>query len=276
MKDIEERITSPTNAKIKLAASLKQRKQREKAGLFVAEGVRLAEMAVTAQWRISFALVTERAREQPRVQAILAHLRRRQTPVAIVSAPVYAKASGTEHPQGILLVLEKKSFPLQEFAASGVTNPCYAVLDGVQDPGNLGTILRTADAAGLDGGILLKGCVDAFSPKVVRASMGSLFHLPVAVDVPTQSLLSFLEERKIRLYATALDQAAKTHFAADYKGAVAIAFGNEGNGVSAPILAASDKIYVPMFGQAESLNVAISSAVVFYEVLRQRHLGSIT
>ncbi len=266
-----ESITSPANARIKLAASLQQRRQREKTGLFVAEGVRLAEMAAAADWPIPFALVTERAQKQPRVQNILARLAERQVAVARVSESLYAKASGTEHPQGLLLVLARRTATLADLAAAQLTQPCYVVLDGIQDPGNLGTILRTADAAGMDGLILLKGCVDVFSPKVVRAAMGSLLHLPTVFEVSREAFCEFAGAQHLHLYATALDETAMPHFAAEFKQATAIVFGNEGNGVSAPILAASEKIYIPMFGRAESLNVAVSSAIVLYEIVRQRH-----
>ena len=272
MQETCERITSEANAKIKLAARLQQRKQRAKMGLFVAEGVRLAEMAAASNWQISFALVSEHAVQQPRVRKILARLKEKQVPVGCVSEALYAKASGTEHPQGLLLVLVRKTLTLDALGREAGARPCYVVLDGVQDPGNLGTILRTADAAGMSGVILLKGCTDAFSPKVVRAAMGSLFYLPLVAEVSREDFFRFAGVERLRLYATALDAAAEPHFAADYTGATGIVFGNEGNGVSRELLDESKKIYIPMFGRAESLNVAVSSAVVLYEVVRQRHM----
>ena len=323
MKNIE----SATNPKIKLAAGLSKRSQREKTGLFVAEGVRLAEMAAASDWDIEYALVTERAAGEERVENILAQMEARETPVFLVPERVYAKASGTETPQGILLVVRQKKMLLEELATicprsqsaggflldkqalsasalrdrlcrkakvdpsglkisrrkspasrsdsldacAGKHMPCFVVLDRVQDPGNLGTILRTADAAGMDGVILLKGTVDAFSPKVVRAAMGSLFHLPIVMDVEEAAFLEFVASKKLSLCATALDATAKPHFAADFCRPSAIVFGNEGSGVSAQILERAEKIYIPMFGEAESLNVAVSSAIVLYEAVRQRH-----
>lgn len=271
MLETWEQITSPANGKLRLARSLRQRKQREKTGLFVAEGVRLAEMAAASDWQISFALVTERACGQPRVQAVLAQLAKRNVPVGRVNEALYAGVSGTEHPQGIMLVLMRQTMTLRALAAVSGRRPCYAVLDGVQDPGNIGTILRTADAAGMSGLILLKGCADAFSPKVVRAAMGSLFYLPIVAEVTRAEFCAFARAEQLRLYASALDAAALPHYAADYTGRTAIVFGNEGNGVSEEILSAAERVYIPMFGRAESLNVAMSSAIVLYEAVRQRH-----
>ncbi|WP_294156851.1 RNA methyltransferase [uncultured Selenomonas sp.] len=305
-----KKIESATNPKIKLAAGLAKRSQREKTGLFVAEGVRLAEMAAASDWDIAYALVTERAADEERVENILAQLEARETPAFLVPERVYAKASGTETPQGILLVVRQKKLLLEELAEfcsrsqsaggfppkkvrpAGVKifgekppasrsdninadamkmSPCVIVLDRVQDPGNLGTILRTADAAGMDGVILLKGTVDAFSPKVVRAAMGSLFHMPIVMDVEEDAFLEFVASKKLSLCATALDATARPHFAADFCRPSAIVFGNEGRGVSAQILERAEKIFIPMFGDAESLNVAVSSAIVLYEAVRQRH-----
>ena len=256
-----QKIESASNPKIKLAAGLAKRSQREKTGLFVAEGVRLAEMAAASDWDIAFALVTERAADEDRVQTILAQLEARETKVFLVPELVYAKASGTESPQGVLLVVRQKRWALDDLCGN---SPCYLVLDRVQDPGNLGTILRTADAAGMDGVILLKGTVDAFSPKVVRAAMGSLFHVPVVADVTEDAFLAFAEARGLKVFATA-------HFAAAFRSASAIIFGNEGAGVSERLLAHAERIYIPMYGGTESLNVAVSSAIVLYEVVRQRH-----
>ena len=266
-------IESASNPKIKRAAQLVRRSGREKASCFVAEGVRLAEMAAASDWNIDYALVTERAAKEERARAILARLEARDVPAFLVPERVYAKAGATETPQGLLLVVQQKYWTLNDLRHQDSSAPCYVVLDRVQDPGNLGTILRTADAAGMDGVILLKGTVDAFSPKVVRAAMGSLFHLPVVLHVEEEAFLAFAEAEKLALYATALDATAKPHFAADFCRPSAIVFGNEGNGVSETVLERAERIYIPMFGGAESLNVAVSSAIVLYEAVRQRHAG---
>ena len=267
-----ERIMSAANAKIKLTAGLHRRKNREAAQQFVAEGVRLVEMAAAADWPIAFGLCTPEAAMDARVAAIVGKLASRNCPVYEVDDAVYRKAADTQEPQGLLVVMEQRRVSLPELLAQ--PQPLLAVLDGIQDPGNAGTILRTADAAGCTGVVFMENTVDLFSDKTVRAAMGSLFHVPVADQVSAASLLQMVDEQRLRLYATALDAGARPHFSADYRGPAMIVFGNEGQGVSAPLLAAAEKLYIPMAGQAESLNVAAAAAVVLYEALRQRRYTS--
>jgi TrmH family RNA methyltransferase len=286
-------IESLTNPKIKLAAQLAKRMAREKTGKFLAEGVRLAEMAAASDWDVGYALVTPHAAGEPRAAAVIATLEENGVPVALVPESVYQKAGDTQTPQGLLLVLAQKQRSLDDLARLTKTSvsptgtatagasaaaqpPCYVVLDRIQDPGNLGTILRTADAAGMAGLILLKGTTDIYSPKVVRAAMGSLFHLPVVSGVTEEAFLSFARESGLRFYATSLDAKARPYDAADFAGPTAIIFGNEGQGVSGPLLASSETLYIPMYGGAESLNVAVSTAIVLYEAVRQRHTGSLS
>ena len=267
------RIDSATNGKIKLAASLRQRKYREKEGLFLAEGVRLSEMAADSGWDISFGLYTERAAEEERTRALLAGLEGKGCRIYEVPEAVFAKASATDTPQGILLVIGQRKLPLEQLALPD--NPMLMVMDGIQDPGNAGTMVRLADAAGMDGVILLKGCVDVFSDKVVRATMGSLFHLPMCADVGRDELVKFARQRGIRLYAAVLDEGAVTCYEVDFSEKIAMVFGNETHGVSEEILGEALKVYIPMFGRAESLNVATASAVTVYEAVRQRRYGKL-
>lgn len=262
-----ERIDSPANKKVKLAAALKQRKQREKSGLFVAEGIRLCEMAAESDWSISFGLLTSQLTGQERGRKLMATLQARKCPLYEVPEPIFTKAAGTDTPQGILLVMEQKNQSLpQKSNAAGL----YVVMDGVQDPGNAGTIIRTADAVGADGVILLKGSVDVYADKVVRSTMGSIFHIPLYRNVTPAELIDFTQINQLKLLATALDETARAHFQVDFTQGTAVVMGNEGHGVSAELLAAAQKTYIPMFGQAESLNVGMSAAIVLYEALRQR------
>ena len=267
-----ERIASAANAKVKLASSLHRRKNREALQQFVAEGVRLVEMAAFSDWPAVFGLCTPAAAAEARVQRILVQLAARHCPVYEVTEEIYRKAADTQEPQGLLLVMGQRRTGLSELLA--VPQPLLVVLDGIQDPGNAGTILRTADAVGCTGLVCLENTVDIFADKTVRAAMGSLFHVPVAAGVSAPELLAAAKEKELRLYATALDSGAQPHFAADYRQPAMIVFGNEGNGVTAELLAAAEKLYIPMVGQAESLNVAAAAAVVLYEALRQRHYAS--
>lgn len=263
-----EKIESMSNAKIKHAASLHLKKNREKTGEFVAEGIRLAEMAAQSAWSCVFALVTEEAASKDRVKKILETLEGKGSPVYLVTDKLYKKAAATEESQGLLLVMQRERAKLE---GVNVEAPFIAVLDGVQDPGNAGTILRTADAVGADAVVALQGSVDLFSDKTVRSAMGSHFHLPVIDGIKREDFLKYAEENKIRCFVTALDEKAQPHFNADYKGACAIVFGNEGNGASKELLDSAEHVYIPMRGQAESLNVASAAAVVLYEAFRQRY-----
>ena len=148
--------------------------------------------------------------------------------------------------------------------------PLYIALDRVQDPGNVRTILRTADAVGVTGVILLRGSADIYSGKVVRATMGSLFHVPFVTGVTAAELAGFAQKEGLQFLVTSCDASAETHFSADFRRGSIIVFGNEANGVSEEILTVSQHIYIPMRGAAESLNVATAATAVLYEALRQR------
>ena len=273
-------IDSASNKKIKLMESLRLRKHRAKEGLFRIEGVRLAEMAAASGWAIRFGLYTAELVEKERGRALVEALQAK-CPLYEIGAALAKKVAATDTPQGIFLAAAQQKTDLSELAGGvqsgrkqdGAEQPLFVVLDGVQDPGNAGTIIRTADAVGADGVILTKGSVDVFSDKTVRATMGSLFHLPVVTDVSAEEVAVFAQAAGCQLLATALDEQAKPHFAVDFGKGSLIAFGNEGGGVSEELLAAAEKVYIPMYGEAESLNVGVSSAVVLYEAVRQRHFA---
>lgn len=264
-----ERIESASNAKIKWAASLHQRKNRERCGEFVAEGVRLVEMAVDSEWPLRFCIVTESALAVERVRKIIDALEAKGCPIFIVPPNVYKKASATETPQGILLVIKTVRSSLSALPAK--RNSLFAILDRIRDPGNVGTIIRTADAAGCSGVIAVEGTADLFSDKTVRASMGSLFHLPLVTEARGEDVIAFARERDLSCLAAALDPSATPHFSADYRKSSAVIFGNEGEGVSLLFLESAERIYIPMAGHTESLNVATSAAIVLYEAFRQRY-----
>ncbi|XOQ25412.1 MAG: Putative RNA methyltransferase [Mitsuokella multacida] len=267
-----EIIDSAANKKIKLMQSLNSRRHRTKEGLFRVEGLRLAEMAAASNWTLRFALYTAELAEKERGRKLLAALQEK-CPAYEISAALAKKVAATDTPQGVFLVAEQRERSLQELAAKKWQEALYVVLDGVQDPGNAGTIIRTADAVHADGVILTKGAVDVFGDKTVRATMGSLFHLPIVTGVTASELAAFAETQGCQLLATALDETAKPHFEVDFTKASMLVFGNEGNGVSRDLLNEAVKVYIPMYGQAESLNVGVSAAIVLYEAVRQRHFA---
>ncbi len=241
---------------IKLARKLAQKKYRNELKLFLAEGLRLCEEVPPAQ--IKFGFYTREFLLEERARLLVERLKNLEE----ISAATMEKLSDTQTPQGILLVVRQKFSTLDEVAAKKIV----VALDGVQDPGNVGTILRTA--AAFDCGIiLLDGSAEIFNPKVVRSSMGAIFYLPFV----TMSRAEFLWAMSSReILAAAVDESAEIYYRHDFReNSVAIVFGSEANGVSKEILDAARKIFIPMSGHVESLNVATSAAIILSEVVRQ-------
>lgn len=267
-----EQIESAANAKLKLVTKLHMHKYRKEEGMFLAEGVRLAEMAVAAKWPMAFALATDKALQNDRVVKLVETLQSWECPVYQISEDLYGKVSDTVNGQGFILVVKKRIFTWQEVLRGPEgTAPLLAVMDGLQDPGNVGTIIRSADALGCTGVVCLEGTVDLFSDKVVRSSMGSLFNIPFLDNIPRSTFIDACHDNEVNMVVTALDKLALKHYLAEYNSPTAIVFGNEGNGISQEIMEAADRmVYIPMSGKAESLNVASAAAIVLYEANRQR------
>ena len=294
-----ELITSVNNQRVKEVANLKQKKYRTESGTFFAEGLRAVQEAV------QYADVTElfyTEAEAGRLDVVLKAAgnvpadtkeksgdknnanhnnagtakKRNEAANGIrmyrVDEKVMAKLSDTKAPQGVLAVIRTPEQNLRQLrpGTASDNNAPVIILDRVQDPGNLGTIIRTADAVGALGLILLEGCVDAYSPKVVRASMGSLFHLPVVQDVTAEEALTWCYRNGYEPAATALKNAQNV-YKADISKKMAFLFGNEANGVAEELQAAAEtRLFIPMTGLAESMNVAMAAGIILFEGLRQR------
>lgn len=267
---MSEYISSISNKLIKEIASLKQRKYRDKLEMFIAEGVRLVEECGDTDWPVEICIYTEKAAAQPRTRAIIERLSATNCRMIIVSEEIYCKISDTDQPQGIMAIVKKRHLTVEHLLVASDKPPLFVVLDGIQDPGNVGTIIRTADAAGCTGIIALKGSADIFAGKTVRATMGSLFHLPVIEGLSQAELLLTLKQNGIKLLATCLQQSV-AYYQADYTGPAAIVLGNEGQGVNPQLINAADsRLIIPLIGQAESLNVAVAAGIILYEAVRQR------
>ena len=190
--------------------------------------------------------------------------------VELVSDQVMKEISDTMTPQGVLALVRMLEYSLEDLLQQ--ENPLLLVLENLQDPGNLGTILRTGEGAGINGIIMSRETVDIYNPKVTRSTMGSIFRMPIAVAEDLAATIDRVKTRGIPVYGAHLDGA--TFYEKDFTGGCAFLIGNEGNGLSDEISAkADDLIRIPMCGQVESLNAAISTAVIAYEVLRQRSTG---
>jgi TrmH family RNA methyltransferase len=190
--------------------------------------------------------------------------------MVIVSEDIYNKISDTEQPQGIMVVLKKQQTTIAQMIMQESKRPLIVILDGIQDPGNVGTIIRTADAAGCTGVVLMKGSADIYAGKTVRATMGSLFHLPVLEGVIPEELVSDLRQINVTMLATCL-QKSTVYYQSNLTKPLAIILGNEGQGVTRELIEAADAcLHIPLIGQAESLNVAVAAGVILYEAVRQR------
>lgn len=269
-------VTSLQNPEVKRVVSLQKRKGRQEQGLFIVEGVRLAEEALRSGWEITACFFTEQALCHERPKKLAQVLEISGISIYVVSEAVYQKMSETKQPQGVLLVLKIHSITLGALFANEDKSrpPLYLILDCVQDPGNVGTILRAADAAGCTAVFMVKGTADLFAGKTVRATMGALFRVPVITGLERNEIVAVLRESGCPIYAAAVDKQAKPYFSLNFANPAAVVLGNEGSGVDAFFLRhCRDKVYIPMRSGAESLNVAIAASVILYEAVRQQMAG---
>lgn len=188
--------------------------------------------------------------------------------VITVTEDVYKHMSDTKTPQGVMATVAMCHKTLDELEVNH--KGFYLVLENVQDPGNLGTMIRTAHGFGVDAIFLTKGCVDLYNPKTIRSSMGSLLHLPIVLDLEIEEIAAWLKSNDIPLYATDLQESKPlAHYT--FNGSTAIAIGNEANGISEQLRSlAPYKMRIPMPGGLESLNASIAGSICMYEVMRQR------
>ncbi|MDL2280542.1 RNA methyltransferase [Selenomonadales bacterium OttesenSCG-928-I06] len=285
--DINKKIIlSVQNPIIKEIALLKQKKYRDKNNVYCLEGIRLIEECLKSKCRVKTVIYTKEVLKKRRLQDALYTFGKKflknnpnsanyfdffnidKIPFLEVSPEVYNKISDTEEPQGVMVIVEKFEYSLDRLFSKNKSDHFIAVLDNIQDPGNVGTIIRTADAAGCSAVIMLQGTADLFNPKTVRSSMGSLFHLPIIQGIESQNLIKYLKENNVALYATALDS-NNNYTNMKFTKPLAIAFGNEANGLSENILKNADKnVCIPIHGQAESLNVSVAAGIILYEIAK--------
>lgn len=264
-----ESISSINNQNVKNAAELKQKKYREERDVFLVEGLRSVEEAIAWGQVKEVFFVPE---EDQRLQKLLATAEIEHIALYQTDARVMGKLCDTKTPQGIAAVVKMPPNRLERISPA-VNNEPVLILDRVQDPGNMGTLIRTADAVGAAGIILLEGCVDAYSPKAVRASMGSVFHVPLIQNIMPEEALTWCYRQGYIPVATCLEQ-AENLYKADLSRRIAFILGNEANGVSLELQAAAElRLCIPMPGKAESMNVAMAAAILLFEGLRQRAYG---
>ncbi|MGI6566943.1 MAG: RNA methyltransferase [Firmicutes bacterium] len=268
-------LTSTQNPMVKLMRSLYTRKGRDKTGLVPVEGIRFVNEALLAAQRgvtAIEALFYEAGFDEkgPEQRALIEAAGAAASQVFCCPPALFRALTDTESPQGVAAAVTRPAFPPRE--ASG--RELYLVIDRVQDPGNLGTMVRTAAAAGVHGVLCLKGTADPFNSKALRATMGAVFRIPISFYDSTQHLLEKLSPWGCRLIAADVE-GPQYHFQADYSGCVAIVVGNEGQGIDPRLLsAATDRVRIPLAGDVESLNAAVACGIMLYEAVRFRHMGA--
>jgi len=260
---------------------LQRRKARGRRGLALVEGVRLVEEALGAGLKFRGALVAPDLDRTARGSALRAELERHAVPVEEVSARTLERLADTETPQGIVAVVEPRRWTPQELPLG--ERGVVLVVDGVQDPGNVGTLIRTAHALGAAGTVVLRGSADVMSPKALRAAMGATFRHPVAL-LDDAGFIAWARQRNVTLWAAAADGTPLHRAVAAagggagggggglaHNGPIGVIVGNEGAGIRPQLNAVSTKrVAIPLAQGAESLNVAVAAGILLYEVLRGR------
>ncbi|MGE5700929.1 MAG: TrmH family RNA methyltransferase [Clostridia bacterium] len=266
----QEVITSVHNPQIKRLHQLLTRKGREEAGSFLVEGVHLVEEALRSGAKVQTVLYDMDRGIDGACEAALRSYDGAVKRIA-VSEQVLAKLSETKSPQGIIAQVSQQGANWQAWVQSRTDKPFFLlILDELQDPGNLGTILRTAEAAGIDGVVIGENSVDLYNGKVLRSTMGALFRLSVFRQ-PLVQVCQQVKELGARLLVTSVHEGSVSYDEPIYDGSIAIVIGNEGRGVSPEISKlASTHVHIPLYGQAESLNAAVASGIMLYEARRQR------
>lgn len=261
-----EHISSTANDTVKLLRSLDRKKDRQETGLFLAEGARHAEEALANGWSPAYAFASQQAVEdRPQTRDLLERMRKAGARVLTGSEKILATLSRKDNPQAVISAFRQRVSNLADLPASGARR--YVALYEVRDPGNLGTVIRTADAAGCDGVILIGNTCDPFSVESVRATMGSLFAMRLAAT-SFADFRAWCSRSDMRVIAASM-RGDHAHDKARYGERSCILMGNEQAGLPVEVEAACDELVrIPMMGKADSLNLATACSVMIYEAWR--------
>lgn len=254
-----ELVGTTRNKTYKYIRSLQQKKNRTALLRYTVEGIKSVSDAITAGAEIELIAMSAELSAN-RALAVPDGVR-----TIVVADDIFDGLCDTKTPQGIIAVI--KMHKAEQYTCD--PEKLYIYCDGVSDPGNLGTVIRTADAAGFGGVLIGEGCAELYSPKTVRASMGSFFNIPLVTGF-TAERLKAEKERGFHLYCGALLEDSRDYREPDYTKPSVIIVGNEANGVSEEILSISEHIIIPIYGKAESLNAAVAASIMMYEARRQR------
>ena len=265
------RLTGSQNSIIKEIRSLRGRKAREDRGLYFIEGSRFVEEAVNEYLKgtvdVKYIVVSDSFANVSGMPTFIESFEDRGIKIYIVPDSLFGSISDTSSPQGIMAVMAlDRSFLRYAQVYEGV----LVILDNIRDPGNMGAIIRTADAAGCAGVIIPNGCVDLFNPKVLRSTMGSVYHLPLWHCGSIREAVDFCTEKGFSVCVSHLEGALSI-YDVDISGNVAIVIGSEADGVSGEAVSFADMVVkIPMEGRAESLNASVAAGILIFEAVRQR------
>lgn len=263
-------LTSKNNPRIKYVRRLAKRKFRESEGKFIVEGVRFVEEASRVRWPLELVLYDPGLTGHARGKILLKALAEQNVSMLAVDRGLLAELAGTESPQGILAIaLMPRNLQFDPEAWRREGKDLLVLVDGVRDPGNLGTIIRCADAAGAHGVFILKNTVDPYNAKTLRSTMGSVFHIPVISVADVRKFLLQLRTGGWKLVAGDLESRREL-YNCDLTGQVVLAIGGEACGISGEVRRAADRVWIPMPGNAQSLNAGVAAGIMLYEAVRQR------
>lgn len=257
-------ITSKDNENIKNIRKLKEKKYRDLNNKYIIEGIRILKEAIEENAKIDTIVICEDYSKDNSLDKKLLYEIAKYNCI-YVDRKVFSVLTDVQNPQGILAVIEKNSSEEN----IDYNQNMIVLLDGIQDPGNLGTIIRTIDSVGLNQVIISKETADTYSPKVVRSTMGAIFRVNVIESMDLINTIKTLKKHKFKVHATSLNS-EKDIYNIDYN-KTCIVIGNEGNGVTKEVIEASDdSIKIPMLGKTESLNASVATGIILYEYVRKK------
>lgn len=260
-------ITSRDNSLLRHARAVRDGKANE---LIFVEGLRLCEEALSSGLKIDAVIFSERIARKERAATLIRELEEVAAKSALVSERLLASISYTKTPQGIILLSSRPATTESEFARRQARTPLLVILHGINNPVNLGAILRTAEAAGVTGAVTTVGTTDSFSPKALRGAMGAAFRLPIWTDVDYAHAIDWCRKRSIQTICADV-RATRTYTEVDWRRPTALILGAESKGLSEEEIAATQEATrIPMKGSTESLNVAVAAGILLYEAFRQR------
>lgn len=268
-------ISSENNSIIKHIKSLHLKKQRVKHLQFTVEGVRIVEECLKHNGDIEYVVFSEELHQVQGGSDLLNKISSKGHTIYQLPSQLFNKLATTESPQGIMAVVNMKNSGLEDLKFEDVDNLFFVILDRIQDPGNMGTIIRTAESARVDAVIITKGSVDPYNSKTLRATMGAIFHLPIVQCDSDEEWIKYLKEKNVKLIAADLDT-DKTYIDIDYRKNIGIIIGNEANGIDSHILAKVDeKVIIPILGKIESLNASIAAGILIYKAAEEKYLRKV-